>query len=142
LFTTRLALNEGINERTGNCIDRVCMVVQRYHALAEQGDLIERSPVRSKLYKPEFSREEKPSLSSLEVRMLLEQVEPENRLFLLLIAVTGMRLSEALGLRWQDFEASAGTCQSLTGCGERVWDRQRPKRVAQKFNSLKSWSRR
>jgi integrase len=78
----------------------------------EQGDLIERSPVRSKLHKPECSREEKQPLSSLEVRMLLEQVEPEHRLFLLLIAVTGLRLSEALGFRWQDFEAPAGTARS------------------------------
>ena len=49
--------------------------------------------------------------------MLLEQVEPEHRLFLLLIAVTGLRLSEALGFRWQDFEASAGTL-SIT---HRLW---------------------
>jgi len=85
--------------------------------VAEQGDLIERSPVRSKLHKPECSREEKPQLSSSEVRMLLEKIEPEHRLFLLLIAVTGLRLSEALAFRWQDFEASAGTL-SIT---HRLW---------------------
>lgn len=33
----------------------------------------------------------------------------QNRLLLLLIAVTGLRLSEALRFRWLDFEASAGT---------------------------------
>jgi integrase len=49
--------------------------------------------------------------------MLLEKIEPEHRLFLLLIAVTGLRLSEALGFRWQDFEASAGTL-SIT---HRLW---------------------
>jgi integrase len=43
--------------------------------------------------------------------------DPEHRLFLLLIAVTGLRLSEALGFRWQDFEASAGTL-SIT---HRLW---------------------
>jgi len=48
---------------------------------------------------------------------LLDQVEPEHRLFLLLIAVTGLRLSEALGFRWQDFEPSAGTL-SVT---HRLW---------------------
>jgi integrase len=85
--------------------------------VAEQGDLIERSPVRSKLHKPECSREEKPQLSSTEVRMLLDQVDPAHRLLLLLIAVTGLRLSEALGFRWQDFEASAGTL-SIT---HRLW---------------------
>ena len=77
--------------------------------VAEQGDLIERSPVRSKLHKPECSREEKPQLSGMEVRMLLDQVDPAHRLLLLLIAVTGLRVSEALGFRWQDFEVSAGT---------------------------------
>jgi integrase len=81
--------------------------------IAEQADLIERSPVRSKLHKPECSREEKPSLTSMQVRLILDQIEPEHRLFLLLIVVTGLRLSEALAFRWQDFEQSSGTL-SLT----------------------------
>lgn len=49
--------------------------------------------------------------------MLLEQVEPEHRLLLFLIAVTGLRLSKALGFRWQDFDASVGTL-SIT---HRLW---------------------
>jgi len=79
--------------------------------------LIERSPVRSKLHKPECSREEKPALTSLQVRLLLDQVEPEHKLFLLLIVVTGLRLSEALALRWQDLDESTGTL-SIT---HRMW---------------------
>lgn len=52
-----------------------------------------------------------------QVRLLLDQVESEYRLFLLLIVVTGLRLSEALALRWQDLDESTGTL-SIT---HRMW---------------------
>jgi integrase len=48
---------------------------------------------------------------------LLDHVESEHRLFLLLIVVTGLRLSEGLALRWQDLDESTGTL-SIT---HRMW---------------------
>ena len=31
--------------------------------------------------------------------------------------------------------------QSLTGCGDRAWDRRKPRRAGPRFSSLASWSR-
>jgi integrase len=73
--------------------------------LAEQYDLIERSPVRPKLHKPEMPRGEKPTLNAAQIRALLEAFDERDRLFVLLLAVTGMRVGEAMALRWVDFTA-------------------------------------
>lgn len=73
--------------------------------LAEQYDLIERSPVRPKLHKPEMPRGEKPTLDAAQIRALLEVFDERERLFVLLLAVTGMRVGEAMALRWVDFKA-------------------------------------
>lgn len=73
--------------------------------LAEQYDLIERSPVRPKLHKPEMPRGEKPTLNAAQIRALLDAFDKRDRLFVLLLAVTGMRVGEAMALRWVDFDA-------------------------------------
>jgi integrase len=71
--------------------------------IAEQYDLVERSPVRPKLHKPEMPRGEKPTLNAAQIRALLEVICESDRLFVLLLAVTGMRMGEGLALRWLDF---------------------------------------
>jgi integrase len=77
--------------------------------IAEQFDLIEKSPVRPKLHKLEFRKVEKPTLSTSQIRLILKHLATErDRLFVLLLAVTGMRMGEALALRWIDFNASKG----------------------------------
>lgn len=73
--------------------------------LAQQYDLIEQSPVRPKLHKPEVRRVEKPTLTALQIRAVLAELTEHERLFALLLAVTGVRMSEALALRWIDFDA-------------------------------------
>jgi integrase len=73
--------------------------------LACEYDLIERSPVRPKLQMPETVRVEKPTLNAASIRRILAAIPDEQeRLFTLLIAVTGMRVGEALALRWTDFD--------------------------------------
>jgi integrase len=75
--------------------------------LAEQNDVIVKSPVRPKLHKPEKTKVEKPTLSATEIRALLQLLPNEQeRVFALLLAVTGMRIGEALALRWIDFNAT------------------------------------
>lgn len=74
--------------------------------IAHQYDLIMQNPVRSKLHKPEMERVEKPTLRATEVRAILAQLPEQEQLFALLIAVTGMRMGEALALRWMDFDAT------------------------------------
>jgi integrase len=76
--------------------------------LAEQNDVIDKSPVRSKLHKPEMVKVEKPTLNAAQIREVLAHLPDEQeRLFALLLAVTGMRAGEGLALRWMDFNARA-----------------------------------
>jgi integrase len=72
--------------------------------LAEQNDVIGKSPVRPKLHKLEKVKVEKPVLNASQIRELLSNlVNEQERLFALLLAVTGMRVGEGLALRWMDF---------------------------------------
>lgn len=74
--------------------------------LAYQYDLIDSNPVRPRLHRPESVKVEKPTLSAEEIRKLLEvMTDEQERLFTLIVAVTGMRLGETLALRWTDFDA-------------------------------------
>jgi integrase len=76
--------------------------------LAEQNDVIVKSPIRSKLHKPEKLKVEKPTLNSSQIRKVLALLPDEQeRLLVLLLAVTGMRVGECLALRWMDFNAQA-----------------------------------
>lgn len=73
--------------------------------LAVEYDLIERSPVRPKLHRPETAKVEKPTLDAQSIRAILAATpDRQERLFTLLIAVTGLRLGETLALRWMDFD--------------------------------------
>ncbi|MEW6208719.1 MAG: tyrosine-type recombinase/integrase [Acidobacteriota bacterium] len=91
---------------SGNTLLRLYALLHLMFDLAEQYDLIERSPVRSKLHKPQIKQTEKPTLSALEIRNVLSHLPNEQeRLFSLLLAVTGLRMGEALALRWMDFNA-------------------------------------
>jgi integrase len=75
--------------------------------LAEQNDVINKSPVRSKLHKPELAKVEKPTLSAAQIREVLSHLPNEQeRLSALLLAVTGMRVGEGVALRWMDFNAT------------------------------------
>jgi integrase len=93
-------------ELSGNTMQNLYGMLRLMFEIAEQFDLIEKSPVRSKLHKPEFERVEKPTLSASQIRLILKHLATEReRLFVLLLAVTGMRMGEALALRWMDFNA-------------------------------------
>jgi integrase len=85
-------------------------IVRVLFDLAEQNDVIDRNPVRPKLHKPEGVKVEKPTLNAAQIREVLSHLRDEqDRLFALLLAVTGMRVGEGLALRWIDFNAQA--CQ-------------------------------
>jgi integrase len=72
--------------------------------IARQYDLIEHSPVRPLVHKPESVRKEKPTLTAEQIRAVLRRLSVDERLYLLLLAVTGMRMNEGLALRWVDFD--------------------------------------
>ena len=70
--------------------------------IARQYDLIEQSSVRSLVHKPESEKTEKATLTPPQIRALLTALCEQERLYLLLLAVTGMRMNEGLALRWMD----------------------------------------
>lgn len=76
-------------------------------SLAEDFDLIERTPIRKKLHRPEVRRAEKPTLTAEEIRSILDCLVEQERLAVLVIAVTGMRNGECFALRWIDFDVDA-----------------------------------
>lgn len=90
---------------SANTMQNLYGLLRLMFELAEQYDLIERSPVRPKLHKPEMPRCEKPTLNAKQIRELLEAIGESDRLFVLLLAVTGMRVGEGLALRWVDFDS-------------------------------------
>lgn len=75
--------------------------------VAVQHDLIETSPVRRKLHRPEHEPKEKPVLSAEQVNKVIEAVADEYKPLFVVTAVTGMRIGEILALRWQDVDLNA-----------------------------------
>ena len=81
-------------------------LVRLVFEIAEQFDLIEKSPVRPKRHRPKLAKIHKPTLSAKEIQEVLSNLPNEQeRLLGLLLAVTGMRVREAMALRWMDFDA-------------------------------------
>jgi integrase len=75
--------------------------------VAEEGDLIERSPVRKKFHRPNHEPEEKPAWSSEEVRAILGQIPQAWSTFFLCLALTTVRIGELLALTWSDVDWEA-----------------------------------
>jgi integrase len=72
--------------------------------VASQFDLIDKKPLRSKLHKPQYKPKEKPTLEIATVKQIIAKADERHRPFLLLLAFTGIRLGEALALRWQSVD--------------------------------------
>ena len=87
--------------------------------VAVDNDLIEATPLRSKLHKPKRKGKEsseKPTLSVEQTRALFEELPIGWRPLFLCLALTGVRQGEFLGLRWKDVDLikrSVSICGSL-----------------------------
>ena len=66
-------------------------------------ELIPRSPVRPGLA-PKREKIEKPALDAAQLAELLATIEIRYRAFFMLLTLTGIRTSEALGLQWADVD--------------------------------------
>jgi integrase len=62
-----------------------------------------KSPVKRALA-PQVKQKKKPTLSAQELERLLRSVDIRYRAFFTTLALTGVRSSEALGLKWQDVD--------------------------------------
>jgi integrase len=102
-----LALKTDEDTLSNNTMQNLYGLLHLMFEIAAQFDLIEKSPVRPKLHKLPVEKVKKPTLSAAEIRAILALLPNEQeRLFALLLAVTGMRIGEALALRWTDFNAT------------------------------------
>jgi len=95
---------EGLRKKcSASTLHVLYAMLKVFFNLALEYDLIDRSPVRPKLHRPKTVKVDKPTLGAAQIRAILEAMPEGDRLFVLLIAVTGMRFGEALALRWIDF---------------------------------------
>jgi integrase len=80
-------------------------LLQGIFSLAEDNDLIEKSPVRDR-HKPVVPKREKPVWTPEQVRTIIGSVPERYRALFTCAALTGARLGELLGLQWKriDFD--------------------------------------
>lgn len=95
-------------------------LLRRMIEVACQYELIESSPLKPILHKPKADVREKPILTVDEAKKLIDLVEPRHRLLLVVLWVTGMRIGEAIGLRWLNLDFNRREL-SITNA---VWRRQ------------------
>ena len=91
---------------SGSTMRALYSVIHLLFEIAEQFDLVDKSPVRPKRHRPKLIKVQKPTLSAKQIQEVLSNLPDEqDRLFVLLLSVTGMRVREAMALRWMDFNA-------------------------------------
>jgi integrase len=88
-------------------------------ALAEDNDLIQKTPVR-KRHKPNVTRTEKPVWTPQQVRSIIDNVAGQYRPLFVCAALTGVRLGELLGLQWKHIDFSSGKLR----IEQSLWNRQ------------------
>jgi integrase len=77
-------------------------------SVATQYDDISNNPVRSKLHKPKPEDREKPTLPLQVHAALINTVDPDYRVLFTLMSVAGLRIGEALALRWMNLDFATG----------------------------------
>ena len=78
-------------------------ILQGLFSLAVDNDLIAKSPVRNR-HKPTVRRIEKPIWSPMQLREILESTPEKYRVLFQVLALTGARTGEVLGLQWKHID--------------------------------------
>jgi len=128
-------------ESTRLCYHVLKMVLE----LAVDYELIETSPLKSKLHRPSYKKTVRRGAQSMAtVKRILQEIRPEHQTACSLIAITGMRIGECLALQWRDldFDASALEIAGTLWCGRRTPPKSRKshrviKLPAQMLNQLR-----
>jgi integrase len=76
------------------------VLLQGIFSLALDDDLIQKSPIRDS-HKPTVERVEKPVWSPKQVKQILEDAPERYGIFFQVLALTGVRAGEILGLQWK-----------------------------------------
>jgi integrase len=98
---------ESLCRKSANTQLSIYSLLRQMFDLAQQYDLIQQSPVRPKLHRPEAARVSKPTLDPMQIRALLDNLGELERVYVLLVATTGIRVNEGLALRWTDFDETS-----------------------------------
>lgn len=78
--------------------------------VALEYNLIDSSPVRRKLHRPQLTeKKEKPALIAEEVATVLANIPAEYRALFVLLSITILRIGELLALRWMNLDMEART---------------------------------
>jgi integrase len=97
------------NERLSpKSIRNILVVLQGIFHVAQDNDLIQRSPIR-RSHKPEYDRMEKPAWTADQLKLILENVSPEYSCLFTCVALTGLRLGELLALQWRHVDLDTKT---------------------------------
>ena len=76
--------------------------------VAKDHDLISDIPLRAKIHRPQCQPKKKVALKPEQLRQILDEVGEDYRPLFLTAMITGARLGEVRGLRWQDLDAGEG----------------------------------
>ena len=101
------------NNLNAKTIERVCGLVGRIFKVAADMDIIEKSPYRKSLLRNpgEKAGHHKPLPDEEIIRIkreIMHLAGDRERLYMGLLAFTGIRREELLGLRWEDLNVEAG----------------------------------
>jgi integrase len=90
--------------KSGKYALNVYSMLRVMFAVAQELDLIDKSPIRPKLHRPTAETREKPTLAPEQIRKVEEAFPSDLRVLCLCVALTGLRLGELLALRWEDVD--------------------------------------
>jgi integrase len=93
----QIKLKAGLSPKTTRNLLGILQVI---FSLAVDNDLIAKSPVRNR-HKPTIRRIEKPIWSPMQMREILESTPDKYRVLFQVLALTGARTGEVLGLQWK-----------------------------------------
>jgi integrase len=90
----------------------LCLLLSAMFNYAVSLKLLKISPL-SPQDRPRCTKAEKPTLTPAQVQAVIAAVPMSFRAVLILLALTGLRIGEALGLKWKDIDLEAGRLQVL-----------------------------
>jgi len=76
--------------------------------VASEYDLVDVSPVRRKLHRPQGGAKKKLALTPAQLRGIIDNAKEEYRPLFLMAAITGLRLGDVQGLRWANVDLLDG----------------------------------
>jgi integrase len=82
-------------------------LLERIFSVAMELDLVTVTPMRKKISKPRPQTKEKPVLDAKQLISIFRAVAERYRTLVVLVSLTGVRIGEALGLKWEDIDFTA-----------------------------------